>query len=70
MIEIIIFIVASENPKNLNVISLQLVTVDCSSCFKSCSLSKAHHFLNYKLMTHQKNLVQYQNDKMKQLHQR
>ena len=44
MIEITIFIVASENTKNLNVTSLQLVTVDCSSCFKSCYLSKASPF--------------------------
>ena len=70
MIEIIIFIVASENPRNLNVTSLQLVTVDCSSCFKICSLSKAPPFPILQTNDSLKKPCSIPNDKMKQLHQR
>ena len=40
IIEIIVFIVASERPKNLKVTSLQLIGA-FSNCFNSCSVDKA-----------------------------
>jgi len=40
IIEIIVFIVASEKPKTLKVTSLQLTIDEFSNCFRSCSLDK------------------------------
>ena len=40
IIEIIVFIVASEKPKALKVTSLQLTIDEFSNCLRSCSLDK------------------------------
>ena len=57
--------VVSENPKNLNVTSLQLIVFSCS-CFNNFFFRNIlDAFLSPQTDDSLKNLLQFQNDKMK-----